>query len=346
MQPLKQSTATEVDIGPAVAVGDGFTPVTTLTIAGADEKHIIKHNGTTSAVLAGTLTAYTIAVDGHYHLNLSTGETDTLGRCTIVIQDDSLILPIRHEFEVFPANVFDSIYGSDRLQVHVAEFTASIITAASINAAALNGKGDWNIGKSGYALTTADWNVGKTGYTAGPTAGSITTAAFAAGAINAAALAANMLTAAKINADAITAAKVAADVHAEAADAVWDENIVAAHGAASAAGLLLRALGAVISARTNNPTLDALLGVADSAANDVPNQILTGETMAELVQGVPDVTPTVAKALMLHYMTARNRLDVGTPIKEMYNSAGVRVATKALTDVADVYSEAKMISGV
>ena len=38
------------------------------------------------------------------------------------------------------------------------------ITAAGINAAAMNGKGDWNIGKTGYALTVADWNVGKTGY--------------------------------------------------------------------------------------------------------------------------------------------------------------------------------------
>lgn len=51
---------------------------------------------------------------------------------------------------------------------------ANVITATSINAAAftavkfaassLDGKGDWNIGKTGYALTTADWNVGKTGY--------------------------------------------------------------------------------------------------------------------------------------------------------------------------------------
>ena len=38
------------------------------------------------------------------------------------------------------------------------------------------------------------------------------------------AMAANVLTATAINADAITAAKVAADVHAEAADAVWDED--------------------------------------------------------------------------------------------------------------------------
>ncbi len=55
-----------------------------------------------------------------------------------------------------------------------AKFAASWLEAGGIVAAAFNGKGDWNIGK--------------TGYTAGPTAASFTTAAWAAGAINAAAL--------------------------------------------------------------------------------------------------------------------------------------------------------------
>ncbi len=164
MLELKQSTAVEVPIGPAIAVGDGFVPVTTLTIAGADEAELIKHGATTSGGLAGSLAAYTAAVDGYYHLDLSTGETDTLGQLVIVIQDDSLILPIRHEFMVVSANYFDTKYGSDKLQVHVDEITNNIITAAAINAAALDGKGNWNIGKTGYALTTADWNVGKTGY--------------------------------------------------------------------------------------------------------------------------------------------------------------------------------------
>jgi hypothetical protein len=62
----------------------------------------------------------------------------------------------------------------------------------------------------------------------------------------------------------------AADILA-IADAVWDENIVAAHGAVSSAGLLVRALGAGISTRLNNATLNALLGVADAAGADVPS---------------------------------------------------------------------------
>ena len=42
--------------------------------------------------------------------------------------------------------------------------TLGTIPAGDIAAGALDGKGNWNIGKTGYALTTADWNVGKTGY--------------------------------------------------------------------------------------------------------------------------------------------------------------------------------------
>lgn len=87
------------------------------------------------------------------------------------------------------------------------------------------------------------------------------------------AMGANVLTATAINADAITAAKVAADVHAEAADAVWDEDVEAAHGGDAAAGLLLRALGADITNRTNTQTLEGLLGIADAATTYLPDSI-------------------------------------------------------------------------
>lgn len=81
------------------------------------------------------------------------------------------------------------------------------------------------------------------------------------------------ITAAAIAADAIGASELASDAVAEIADAIWDEDIVAAHGTASTAGLLLRVLGAAISTRVNNATLNALLGVADSAGVDLPEQV-------------------------------------------------------------------------
>lgn len=290
---LKADTAVEVLIGPAIAVGDGFTPVTNLVLTSADEAELIKFNGATTltgAAITNVLAALTSAVDGYYSLELTTGELDTEGPLWLVIQDDSLILPLRHEFMVVNANVYDSMYavaGTDKLQTDVVEqvgttvptpttagvpdvnverwldtlvtlsgalpdmnveamdaasiasgviaaaeltnieneiwdalksahvvadsfgdflddeitsrqpsgnvtvgtIVANAINAASIAAAAMDSKGDWNIGKTGYALTLANWNVGKTGYTAAPTASSIAAASFAAGAIDAAALA-------------------------------------------------------------------------------------------------------------------------------------------------------------
>lgn len=60
---------------------------------------------------------------------------------------------------------------------------------------------------------------------------------------------------------------------AQIADGVWDEDIEAAHGTDATAGLLLRVLGAAISNRANNATLNAILGVADSAGVDLPEQV-------------------------------------------------------------------------
>jgi len=58
----------------------------------------------------------------------------------------------------------------------------------------------------------------------------------------------------------------------EVADAVWDEDIVAAHGTADTAGRCLKTLDA-ISDRTNNSNLNALLGVTDSASQNVVDQV-------------------------------------------------------------------------
>ena len=95
MQYLKADTITEVTVGPAVAVGDGFTPVTSLVGASADEFEIIKHGATTTTAIVGTLAAITSA-DGYYALDLSATDTNTEGRLKLIINDDSLILPIRH----------------------------------------------------------------------------------------------------------------------------------------------------------------------------------------------------------------------------------------------------------
>jgi len=70
--------------------------------------------------------------------------------------------------------------------------------------------------------------------------------------------------------------------------------------------------------------------------------------ISELGVGVPAATPTLRTALMLLYMSTRNRSDAqtsGTDAWEIYNDAGTMIAKKLLTDAAGDYSEAKMTSG-
>lgn len=132
MQVLKQSTEVKVVIGPFVDKTDGLTPETGITLAAADEAEVIKHNTDSVTDISGGTMAAIVNCDGWYVLTMTTAYTDTLGMLTVVIQDDSECLPIHARFMVSPANVWDSMYGSDKLDVNVAEMTAGIITAAAI----------------------------------------------------------------------------------------------------------------------------------------------------------------------------------------------------------------------
>lgn len=55
-----------------------------------------------------------------------------------------------------PARLPAALVGG-RMDASVGAMAANVLTAAAINAAALNGKGDWNIGKTGYALAAAEY---------------------------------------------------------------------------------------------------------------------------------------------------------------------------------------------
>ncbi len=104
--------------------------------------------------------------------------------------------------------------------------------------------------------------------------------------------------------DVVNADALAADAVAEIADGVWDEDVVAAHGTADTSGLLMRALGAVISQRTNNATLNALLGVADTASTDLPEQVWT-ETVRTLTSlGAGEIADQVWDELIAGHNTA------------------------------------------
>ena len=78
MQFIRQNATHKVVIGPVVAVGDGYTPVTNLAVSSADEAEAILHdNGTVVDISGYTFAAITTA-DGYYHLTLQSGSRGRL----------------------------------------------------------------------------------------------------------------------------------------------------------------------------------------------------------------------------------------------------------------------------
>lgn len=115
---LKQSTPITVPVGPFVDATDGFTLETALTLLQADFR-LSKNGGSFS--LKTEVTTATHMENGWYALLLDATDTNTLGRLTIGIVDTGA-RQVWREYMVVSANIWDSLFGADKLQVDVAEW--------------------------------------------------------------------------------------------------------------------------------------------------------------------------------------------------------------------------------
>ena len=113
MQFLRADTAATILIGPFLDKTDGITPETSIALGVADSAEIMKHDGTTFVDISGR--TFTHKEKGMYTLALTASDTDTEGRLTIFISDESECLPVWAEFMVMRANVYDSMFGTDNL---------------------------------------------------------------------------------------------------------------------------------------------------------------------------------------------------------------------------------------
>lgn len=219
MMWLKQSTATTLVLGPFVDETDGKTAETGLTISQADVR--LSKNAAAFAQ-KGDTGSCTHMENGYYACALNSTDTGTLGRLLVGVHEAGA-LPVWQAFMVLPANTYDSLFGSDRLQVHVDEMTAGIITASVLAADAITAA------KLAADVTT-ELQSGR------PSAGQIADAVWDEGLAAHSALgsAAEALTVAATNGSPPTTAQIA--------DAVWDEGL-AAHSALGSAGEALTNAG-------------------------------------------------------------------------------------------------------
>jgi len=135
MQVLKADTQVIVRIGPFVDSTDGVTPETGVTLGAADQAELLKHNGAATVDISASTWAAITGCGGWYDLTLTTGNTDTEGLLTIVVQDSSVCLPVFAHFMVVNANVYDSLYAAaaaDYLQVDAIQISGDTQSATDL----------------------------------------------------------------------------------------------------------------------------------------------------------------------------------------------------------------------
>lgn len=126
---LKQSTAITVKIGPFIDDADGKTAEVALTLTQADIR--LSKNGANIAQKNEANNATTDEL-GYYDCPLDATDTGTLGILQLFVHEAGA-LPVFHEYMVVPANVWDSFFGADKLDVNTAEL-ANIDFGATMKA--------------------------------------------------------------------------------------------------------------------------------------------------------------------------------------------------------------------
>lgn len=313
---LKQSTAVDVVIGPFVDDTDGKTPETGLTISQADCQ-LTKNAG--AMAQKNNATAASHLGGGHYKVPLSTTDTNTLGLLRLYVNEGGA-LPAWLDMMVMPANVWDSLFGADRLQVHAAEISNDLITAGVLAASAINeivdavwdelqeDHADLSPMSMGGALSYAAaddpdlWDASLALYTTPGSAGKALADAAAAGGASA----------------------------ADIADAVWDEA-AGDHVAAGSAGLALANArdGVMVSGSTTAGTnlKKAFTGDTYNAAGlTVAAASAVASTVNAKLVSMNGDAGAYDKLLALAQVTIKGLVTAGTNTTTVVTSAGL-VAT-------------------
>ncbi len=143
MRILKANTAVRLVVGPLCDKTTGLAkPSMTVTNMAMNMWH--EHDdgsAPTKSIDAVSFTASGGSNDmvelagGYYDIEITAAQLNiTAGRCGFLIYDDDVILPYFEEWLVVPANVFDSIMGTDKLDVNAAELGGTSQTGNDVGA--------------------------------------------------------------------------------------------------------------------------------------------------------------------------------------------------------------------
>lgn len=212
---LRQSTAREVAVGPFIDDTDGKTRETALTITSASV--LLKKNEDDWAA-KNEATSLVHESNGWYRCLLNSTDTNTLGVLRLEIAATGA-LAVWETLAVVTANVWDTYFGTDNLDISVIQWLGTAVTAGTAGVPNVDMTRIANA-----AVSTSTAQLGVNAVNAGGTAwgsGAITAGSIATGAITNVKFAAGAIDAAAIATDAIGAAELAADAVTEIANGVW-----------------------------------------------------------------------------------------------------------------------------
>ena len=135
---LKQSTAVTVVLGPFVDDTDGKTAETALSVSQSDVR--LSKNGDTFAQ-KNNATSCSHMENGYYSCPLSTTDTNTLGTLRVAVSEAGA-LPVWSDFMIVAGQVWDSLFGADRLQVDVRELGDANLALTTQMKADVNAEAD------------------------------------------------------------------------------------------------------------------------------------------------------------------------------------------------------------
>lgn len=137
---------------------------------------------------------------------------------------------------------------------------------------------------------------------------------------------------------AMVAASVTAGVTlaASAVQAIWDAATSALSVAGSIGKLLVDRIDAAITSRSTVTTAQVNAEVVD---------VLTVDTLPELAQAQPQAEPTFRAAVMLLYMSLRNRLTQTASQMSVHNDAGAVICKSATSDDGTTFTRDKLANG-
>lgn len=155
---LRQSTAAIVPVGQFVDKTDGVTPESGL--AGTMVIYLHKAGGDPAARNSATAITYPANAGGHYSIPLDTTDTNTLGTLRLHVTGAANHLGVWEDYMVMPANAWDSLFGSDKLQVDTVEWLGTALatpdTAGYPKTTIKDGTGTGEIDTSGGAVPVYD----------------------------------------------------------------------------------------------------------------------------------------------------------------------------------------------